>query len=86
MDDNRRRPPMEGFSPSRGGLGRGGEYADDQSVEGHIMGDDIRRDDQDTEGHGSRPQAVPDDDTEGHGSRPQAVPDDDTEGHGSRPQ
>ena len=77
MDKYRRRPPMEGFAPSRGGLGRGGEFADDDSVEGHIMGEDIRRDDQDTEGHQLR--ATKDDDTEGHQLR--ATPDDDTEGH-----
>ena len=70
MDRLRKRPPMEGFSP--GGLGRGGEFQDDDSVEGHIMTDDIKDQDQDTEGHGSggRPtlKASPDDDdTEGHG-------------------
>jgi len=84
MDRLRRRPPMEGFSP--GGLGRGGEFQDDDSVEGHIVNDEIKDQDQDTEGHiAKRMKATPDDDdTEGHGTRPalKATPDDDdTEGH-----
>jgi len=78
VDDNRRRPPMEGFSRP-GSLG-GEAWQDDDSVEGHIMDDD-RRTDQDTQGHISRPRI--DDDTEGHLSRPRV--DDDTEGHISRP-
>jgi hypothetical protein len=87
MDDSRRRPPMEGFTPGRGGLGRGGEFSNDESVEGHIMGNRLgaTSDDDDTEGHGNRLGVTSDDDdTEGHGSRVLNLDDDDTEGHGNR--
>ena len=80
MDDYRRRPTMEGFSRP-GSLG-GEAWNDEDSVEGHIMNDDLRQDD-DTEGHAGRLQAT-DDDTEGHAGRLQATDDDDTEGHAGR--
>jgi hypothetical protein len=89
MDNYRRRPPMEGFSRP-GQLG--GEAFDDDEVEGHIMSDQpeetqkdaVRRNDDDTEGHGGVfRKATDDDDTEGHGGVfRKATDDDDTEGHG----
>ncbi|CAN5132780.1 hypothetical protein BH23CHL9_BH23CHL9_07910 [soil metagenome] len=79
MEDYRRRPPMEGFSRP-GSLG-GEAWNDEDSVEGHIMNDDLRQDD-DTEGH-RKLQATDDDDTEGH-RKLQATDDDDTEGHAGR--
>ena len=80
MDDFRRRPTMEGFSRP-GSLG--GEAVNDDEVEGHIMSDDFRPEDGDTEGHATRPR-ISDDDTEGHATRPR-LSDDDTEGHATRP-
>ena len=83
MENYRRRPPMEGFSRP-GSLG-GEAWDDEDSVEGHIMGDD-RTKDQDVEGHAGRWKAS-DDDTEGHAvfkADEGAVfkaDDDDTEGH-----
>ena len=95
MDNYRRKPPMEGFSRP-GSLG-GEAWTDEDSVEGHIMNDEIRQDedteghagrlgatDDDTEGHAGRLQATDDDDTEGHAGRLQATDDDDTEGHAGR--
>jgi hypothetical protein len=75
--DRFKRPPTgEGFRD----IGRGGEVTEDDSVEGHIMGDEIKDQGQDVEGH-LRSRAVPDDeDVEGHGFR-KATGDDDTEGH-----
>ncbi len=77
MENYRRRPPMEGFSRP-GSLG-GEAWDDEDSVEGHIMGDE-RTQDQDVEGHSGRWKAS-DDDTEGHSGRWKAT-EDDTEGHG----
>jgi len=100
MDGRPKRPPIEGFSPNRGGLGRGGEaWDEDDLVEGHIMGDERtdleqdteghlrrpREDEDDTEGHLRRPREDDDDDTEGHLNRPRIGDDDDTEGHLNRP-
>ena len=75
MDRFKRPPTGEGFRD----IGRGGELAEDDSVEGHIMGDEIKDQGQDTEGH-ARSRAVPEDeDVEGHAIR--RLSDDDTEGH-----
>jgi hypothetical protein len=83
MDRYRRRPPMEGFSPNRGGLGRGGEFTDDDTVEGHLMDEERKDLGEDTEGHwaSSRKRVEDEEDTEGH-ARKRATDDDDTEGHG----
>jgi hypothetical protein len=91
VDNYRRRPPMEGFSRP-GSLG-GEAWDDEDSVEGHIMGDD-RTQDQDVEGHAvfkADQGAVlreDEDDTEGHavfksdeGAVLRSDEDDDTEGH-----
>jgi hypothetical protein len=91
VDNYRRRPPMEGFSRP-GSLG-GEAWDEEDSVEGHIMGDD-RTQDQDVEGHAvfkSDQGAVlreDEDDTEGHavfksdqGAVLRSDEDDDTEGH-----
>jgi hypothetical protein len=80
MDRFKRPPTGEGFRD----IGRGGEIAADDSVEGHIMGDEIRDQDKDVEGH-ARSRAMPDDeDVEGH-ARSRAMPDDeDVEGHAIR--
>ncbi len=86
MDNLRRRPPMEGFSRP-GSLG-GEAWNDEDSVEGHIMNDELKdknvisRRSDDTEGHGfGLPRA--DEDTEGHGfGLPRADKEEDTEGHG----
>ncbi len=79
MDRFKRPPTGEGFRD----IGRGGEITEDDSVEGHIMGDEIKDQGQDTEGHTVRPKLT-DDDTEGHTVRPKLT-DDDTEGHTVRP-
>lgn len=76
MDRLRRRPPMEGFTRP-GSLGGGEAY--DDTVEGHIMGDDR---DLDVEGHGRPVLKADDDDTEGHGRPVLKADDDDVEGHG----
>ena len=85
MENFRRRPPMEGFSRP-GSLG-GEAWDDEDSVEGHIMGDD-RTQEQDTEGHAvfkadqGAVLKADDDDTEGHAGWLKASDDeDDTEGH-----
>ncbi len=76
MDRFKRPPTGEGFRD----IGRGGEITEDDSVEGHIMGDEIKDQGQDVEGH-MRKRAMPDDeDVSGHGLR-KATDDDDTEGH-----
>jgi hypothetical protein len=89
MDDFRRRPTMEGFTRP-GSLG-GEAWNDDDSVEGHIMSDDLRQDENDVEGHGAlkrgpQKRADEDDDVEGHGAlkrgpQKRADEDDDVEGH-----
>ena len=80
MDDLRRRPPMEGFSRP-GSLG-GGEAWDDDTVEGHVMNDDLKQDQEDTEGHRLFKQGEDkEEDTEGHRLFKQGEDDDDTEGH-----
>ncbi len=76
MDRFKRPPTGEGFRD----IGRGGEITEDDSVEGHIMGDDNK--DQDVAGHGYLKKASDDDDTEGHAVMKRASDDDDTEGHG----
>ena len=75
MDRFKRPPTGEGFRD----IGRGGELAEDDSVEGHIMGDEIKDQGQDVEGHMRK--RVADDDVEGHARLRRALPDDDTEGH-----
>ena len=89
MDDFRRRPTMEGFTRP-GSLG-GEAWNDDDSVEGHIMSDDLRQDENDTEGHGALKRGplkrVDEDDTEGHGALKRgplkrADDEEDVEGHG----
>jgi hypothetical protein len=88
MDDFRRRPTMEGFTRP-GSLG-GEAWNDDDSVEGHIMSDDLRQDENDVEGHGALkrgPQKrVDEDDVADHGAptrgpQKRADEDDDVEGH-----
>jgi hypothetical protein len=90
MDDFRRRPTMEGFT--RPGSFGGEAWNDDDSVEGHIMSDDLRRDEDDTEGHGALKRGPlkrvdDEEDVEGHGLVRRGVlkraDEDDTEGHGS---
>ena len=75
MDRYRRLPPTEGYLRDR----RGGEAIEEDSVEGHIMGEDIKDLDQDVEGHSAR-RATDEDDVEGHGLR-KATDEDDVEGH-----
>jgi len=79
MDDLRRRPPMEGFSRP-GSLG-GGEAWDDDTVEGHVMNDDLKQDQEDTEGHRLFKQGEDQEDTEGHRLFKQGEDQEDTEGH-----
>jgi hypothetical protein len=78
MDRFKRPPTGEGFRD----IGHGGEANADDSVEGHIMGDEIK--DQDVEGHW---RVADDDDVEGHGGGPKKglTSDDDVEGHGGGP-
>ena len=76
MDRFKRPPTGEGFRD----IGRGGELAEDDSVEGHIMGDEIRDQDQDVEGH-MRKKATDDEDVEGHAVRRNLTDDEDVEGH-----
>ena len=77
MDRFKRPPTGEGFRD----IGRGGEITEDDSVEGHIMGDEIKDQGQDVEGH-MRKRAMPDDeDVSGHSYLRKASDDDDTEGH-----
>jgi hypothetical protein len=74
-------PRDRSFMPGR----PGGEAWDDDSVEGHTMGQSklpkATEDEQDTEGHAVNPRAAEAADTEGHLRRPRAEEDDDTEGH-----
>jgi hypothetical protein len=75
MDRFKRPPTGEGFRD----IGRGGELAEDDSVEGHIMGDEIK--DQDVEGH-TKKKLTDDEDVEGHVyPARKATDDDDVEGH-----
>ena len=77
MDRFKRPPTGEGFRD----IGRGGEATADDSVEGHIMGDEIRDEGQDVEGHTRK--RLSDDDVEGHGGGlKRASDEDDVEGHG----
>ena len=76
MDRFKRPPTGEGFRD----IGRGGELVEDDSVEGHIMGDEIMDQEKDAEGHARLRRALPDDDVEGH-ARSRLTDDDDAEGH-----
>ena len=76
MDRFKRPPTGEGFRD----IGRGGEATSDDSVEGHIMGDEIRDEGQDVEGHARK--RLSDDDVEGHGGGMKRATEDDVEGHG----
>ncbi len=78
MDRFKRPPTGEGFRD----IGRGGEVIADDSVEGHIMSDEIK--DQDVEGHGGGPRKrlTDDQDVEGHGGKKKLTDDEDVEGHG----